>query len=79
MNNARQAKTARGATARVLAFPTAPATVQPQPVKRDGYGRPITHMFGLRISGTVTLTRPFEMRRSGGVVEIAQAFRGGMA
>lgn len=58
---------------RVLEF-RAPATVHPQPFNRDGFGRPITHVFGLRISGAVTLTRPWSGRRNGGVVEIAQQF-----
>jgi hypothetical protein len=40
---------------------------------RNGYGKPLTHIFGLRISGTVNLSQPFEMRRSGGVVEVFQA------
>jgi len=62
---------AHQSTGRLLAFPAAPA--QPRPTTmRDGYGRPITHIFGLRISGAVTLTQPFEMRKSGGVVEIFQ-------
>jgi hypothetical protein len=43
-----------------------------RPVPRDGYGRPITHVFGLKISGRVFLSQPFEMRRAGGVTEIFQ-------
>lgn len=48
-----------------------PATYDPAMV-RNGYGKPLTHIFGLRISGTVNLSQPFEMRRSGGVVEVFQ-------
>jgi hypothetical protein len=36
--------------AKLLVFPSTPAAVRP--VRRDGFGRPITHMFGLRISGS---------------------------
>ncbi len=56
-------------TGRLLSFPSAPA---PKSVARDGYGRPVTHVFGLRISGTVDLYKPFEMRRRGGLVEVFQ-------
>jgi hypothetical protein len=54
-------------------FPAAPAKEYNPKLVRDGYGRPLDTVFGLRISGTVDLTRPFETRRSGGVVEVFQA------
>jgi len=57
MNNGTKSQANQGAKilvfprqgAKLLVFPSTPVAVRP--VRRDGFGRPITHMFGLRISG----------------------------
>lgn len=46
----------RASTGNLLTF-QAPAP-RLRPLNRDGYGRPITHFFGLPISRTVDLPRP---------------------
>jgi len=63
-------KSNAGPKGRLLTFPYQSAPAQARPVARDGYGKPITHVFGLRISGTVELASPFTVRRNGGSVEV---------
>lgn len=53
---------------RLLMFPSSPAPARYE--KRDGYGRPITHIFGLPISGAVAPTRRFTLCGSGAMVEV---------
>ena len=67
----------KGNSGRLLTFPD--VATPARPIARDGYGRPITHIFGLRLPDTFSLSRPFELRRSGGVVELVQGRTQGRA
>jgi hypothetical protein len=54
---------------KVLAFSSRPAPIRPV-CPRNGYGAPVTHVFGLAISGRTRPERPMPEFRRGAVTEI---------